>query len=124
MKKLLFITAFVIISAGTIYDPVDEQNAPAVKNDISYEEPRIQKHGARSVPLEPNMDGVVVGKGMEMAKNGTHDIVYTIYIKTKKGLLKKFRTTESNYNTLQKGYSVHYVLTGSGKYKMVEYRAP
>ncbi len=124
MKRLLLITAFILASAGTIYDSVEDQRAPADKNDTMPDDSPIQKDRVRSVFREPYMDGVVTGKGMEIAKDGTRDVIYLIYIKTNKGLLKKFHTTENNYNTLQKGYSVHYVLTGAGKYKMVEYRAP
>ena len=84
----------------------------------------IRTHAVKSIIPEPYMDGIVVSKSIDMAKSHDSTLKYHVYIRTGKGRLKKFETTEKNYKLLEKGYSVHYVLTGSKTYKLVHYQAP
>ena len=124
MKRLLLIAVFILVSESPLHDAAEGFRLALSTKEMPDDESRLQKYSGKSSAKEPYMDGVVSGKGMELAKNGSGEILYVLYVKTNKGQLKKFRTTENNYNILEKGYSVHYVLTASGMYKLIRYRAP
>ena len=95
-----------------------------VKKIGYFHENKIHTYEVKSLIPEPYMDGIVAGKSVDMTKSQDSTLKYHVYIRTNKGRLKKFETTEKNYNLLEKGYSVHYVLTGSKTYKLVHYQAP
>lgn len=107
--------------SGLIYE------YPAVTDsagrDISSHDFKVRKNSAKPA-LEPYMDGVVEGKSINYSEDPEPVVIYHLYVRTSKGILKKFETTEENYSVLEKGYSVHYKLVSSRTYKLVGYKAP
>lgn len=124
MNRVIFAVLMILALRGEIYDTAVSPAALNVKKNVTVNEPVNLKHDEKSRPQDPYMDGVVIDRKMEVTKDAAGVITYTIYIRTGKGEVKKFRTTEYNYFTLGTGYSVHYVLEGSGRYKLVSYKPP
>ncbi|HPS59411.1 MAG TPA: hypothetical protein PK514_15010 [Spirochaetota bacterium] len=124
MNRILVLIILMIVSDGEIYELPVKPEVPAIKKAVPSREFQIQKQTGKPVAPDPYMDGVVIGKSIDFTNDPSPRIKYTICIRTNKGLVKEFGTTENNYSILEKGYSVHYVLTGSRRYKLVKYVAP
>lgn len=124
MNRLVLIAVLVFSASGMVFEPSAGLEDEVYKKAVQPHELPGKKWDDEPGAPDPTMDGVVTGKGKELSKNADPVMIYTIYIRTNKGKLRKFRTTESNYSMLEKGYSVHYVLTGSGRYKLVQFKAP
>lgn len=111
----------MLLWSGIVYEyPAD--TVPAGR-DIPSHDFKVRKNSAKP-EFEPYMDGVVEGKSKDFSEDPEPVVIYSLYVRTSKGVLKKFETTEENYSVLEKGYSVHYILVSSRTYKLVGYKAP
>jgi len=140
IKKILLITIMVLFPAVSTYEYSRSVSAGSKTNSSGKHTAKLNVDTSKSSPADTKksdsatgrsieapsdnrntlIEGMVVNKEIRSSETGSDKSEnYYLYLRDTDGRLRKFETTEFNYNSVKYGDKIFYKYTSNKKYKLV-----